>query len=335
MPIAALPLPPHSWHQEFLNYYRFWDYTRILVNEAEKQIQQICPEKKLSLDFADNTLISRHVNQNKNMWLTNVWYKPELAAKMYYQQFEDSYYGAYYYPLSEIELTNIEPERDFNCFIARADIIRQSWLYQFIRRDMLNRGYVNFNQEIDRHIKYKLYPEGTTALEIFDDQFVKHLNIFQNEHDYIRSQIPYKNYDATDNLTNIVMRSKFSVILETYTHSNDFVTFSEKTFRCLRLPRPWLMFANKNSVQYLRDLGFDVLDDLVDHSYDNLEFDIDRQEAILDQINELSKLKFTEALKSRCQQAADHNQEILLNFCKQFHKDVNTTINTAIERCLS
>lgn len=335
MPIAAKPLPPHSWHQEFPNYYRFWDYTRILVNQAEKQIQQIRPEKVLSLDFADDVPISRYTNQDKNLLLTNVWYTPKIAAKMYYQQFEDSYYGAYYYPWSDLTLTDVDPDRDFNCFMARADIVRQSWLYQLVRRNFLNRGYVNFNQEIDRHLHYKLYPAGTTALEIFDDQFTKHLNIFQDEHNYIRPSIPYKNYNKTDDLANLVMSSKFSLILETYTHSNDFVTFSEKTFRCLRLPRPWMMFANKDSVQYLRNLGFDVLDDLVDHSYDALEFDIDRQEAILNQINELSKLQFTEALKKRCQTAADHNQEILLNFYKQFHRDVNTTIDTAIERCLS
>jgi hypothetical protein len=91
----------------------------------------------------------------------------------------------------------------------------------------------------------------------------------------------------------------------------------------------------KGAVQHLKDIGFDVLDDLVDHSYDKLEFEIDRQIAILDTMQELSKLEFTPTVLDRLNAAARHNQEKLNTFFNTWHKDIDTAIGLAKDKCLA
>ena len=45
---------------------------------------------------------------------------------------------------------------------------------------------------------------------------------------------------------------------------------SEKTFKPIVTGQLFVLIAAKGAVQYLRDIGFDTFDDLIDHSYDNI-----------------------------------------------------------------
>jgi hypothetical protein len=174
----------------------------------------------------------------------------------------------------------------------------------------------------------------TDILAVFDQQLEQHLNIFQREHDFIRTQMPYRNFES-DNLTQTIMSSKFSIILETYFDNNEVITFSEKIFRCLKLPRPWILFAQQHAVQYLRDMGFDVLDDVVDHSYDSIEFGIDRQIKLLDVAEQLCNLKFDPTLAKRTQQATDHNCRLLSNMFDICQQDIFDSVEKAKKKCLA
>ena len=67
-------------------------------------------------------------------------------------------------------------------------------------------------------------------------------------------------------------RCEFSVITETrYNLPYDFIT--EKTTQCFVALHPALYVSNRGHVQELRNLGFDVFDDVFDHSYDTVEDD--------------------------------------------------------------
>jgi hypothetical protein len=69
----------------------------------------------------------------------------------------------------------------------------------------------------------------------------------------------------------------------------------------------------------LRELGFDIMDDLVDHSYDRLlETQHKIPNFVLSAKNTISKLKTQDwtQTKSRCQAAAFHNQTLLAEFSR-------------------
>jgi hypothetical protein len=213
------------------------------------------------------------------------------------------------------------------------DPIRQSWLYQLIRRGVFDQGLISFNMDISSHMQFQHCDPTDTPYTVFEKQFAQyHSEMFGPEHEFIKSQVPYRNFEAP--LDQVIMQSEFSIVLETYFDRNEIITFSEKIFRCLKLPRPWVMFAMKNAVSYLRDMGFDVLDDLVDHSYDSVDFAIHRQGVLLDQIEIMCQQTLTPTQIARCQQAANHNQQLLTEFYSHFHQDVNNACQQAVTKCL-
>jgi len=73
-----------------------------------------------------------------------------------------------------------------------------------------------------------------------------------------------------------------------------------------------------------------VLDDVVDHSYDHIEFTIERQSAILDQCVKLSMLDI-DPLQQRLVKAAEHNRALLETFHNTWFQDVDDTVSRAIE----
>ena len=266
--------------------------------------------------------------QGHRILVTNNYIAHDQLDPARYEQFPNSWYGMYH---GTVQVDPVVTIKKFNCFINRMDPIRQSWLYQLIRRDVFDQGLISFNMDISRHLLDGKCTVNDTPHTVFEQQFQQYLQIFQQEHDMIRGLVPYRNFD--NDLNSAIMQTEFSVVLETYFDRNQIITLSEKIFRCLKLPRPWIMFAMKNAVAYLRTLGFDVLDDLVNHEYDTVDFDISRQIAILDQIEIMCKHTLTAAQIQRCEQAASYNQLLLSKMFERFHDDVNNSCKNALEKC--
>lgn len=205
----------------------------------------------------------------------------------------------------------------------RMDPIRQSWLYQLVRRGIFDQGYVSFNMDTLLMPEFK----GVSPHDAFEKQFNDSMTIFQEEHDFIKSQVPYKNFNDDGDLTSVIVDSEFSIILETFFDQNDVITYSEKMFRALQLPRPWIVFSHQHAVKHLRTMGFDVLDDIVDHSlYDDIDFAITRQTKLLDLAVDLIKQNFD---IDRLKQAAIHNQQLLKNFSVTWMDDYINCVTEA------
>jgi len=197
----------------------------------------------------------------------------------------------------------------------RFDIFRQSWLYQIIRNGWLDRGYVSFNCKM--HSLPDDSYHGLTAQQCFEKAFLEHNSIFSVEHHRIKDQIPYQNFQEVGDPAEIVLKSKFSMVLETWFHDNRFVGFTEKTMRVLQLPRPWLLFASSGAVAKLRSWGFDVMDDIIDHGYDDCHDQIERQRKILSTAQDLMHMDISPVYQ-RCLQASVHNQGILRQWYEQW-----------------
>lgn len=288
---------------------------------AKKALSEIGSSVKLEVFVTDGIYPERYQNQTNLHVVTNSLVLPGLLDSQVYTPIPDSFYGMYGGPVT---YRDYQPEKDYNCFMNRIDPNRQSWLYQLIRRGIFDRGFVTFN--MDPRMK------TTPPIEIFEQQFEQQLTIFKPEHEYIRSQVPYRNFPIDAKLNDIIMKSRFSIVLETYFDINTVITYSEKIFRCLKLPRPWIMFAMAGAVENLRRMGYDVLDDVVDHSYDSIDFCIDRQVALLDLAEKMCNLEYTPALVDRLNRAAQHNQALLDQHQPNFFPDVAATFDLAVEK---
>jgi hypothetical protein len=219
------------------------------------------------------------------------------------------FYGNYLYRPSYNLKT---PSHLFNCFMSRSDPFRQSWLYQFQRRNLIDQGLITFN--LDYRSPDLEHLKGT--VELFDALFARGNEIFELEHKILRNRVPFCNFNTS--LEQAITDSKVSIVLETYFDREEVIAFSEKVFRSLQLPRPLLLFSAPGAIQHIKNCGFDVLDDLVDHRYDLESNAVVRQVKILDQLEVINTLQYNSTVVNRMQQASEHNQARLSQLLTQW-----------------
>lgn len=199
------------------------------------------------------------------------------------------------------------PSKKFNCFINRACEFRQSWLYQLIRTNQLEQGHVSYHAH-DRFSNDK-------PSIVFEKLFKKNNKIFQHEHDYIKDRIPLKTFDLP--LEDAIVDSERSLVIETFFDDPKFISYSEKIWRVIQLPRPWILFASVKAIHYLRTWGFDVFDDVIDHSYDLEPDPIRRQLMCLKQLDR--PLHYDQQTLINYEKRAEYNRDLLLQYRKLWH----------------
>jgi hypothetical protein len=152
-------------------------------------------------------------------------------------------------------------------------------------------------------------------------------SIFDAEHEYLRSRVPFKNFETT--LEQAIIDSKVSLVMETETTHQTLLT--EKSFRALLMPRPFMLFLPGHTIgviEYLRNLGFETHDDLIDHSYDNILDPVPRLNAMIGQIKKINDLQFDQKLTSVLQDRANKN----LALVKHFRKNLFNKYFLALEK---
>ena len=226
-----------------------------------------------------------------------------------------SFYGIYSYTPDNLDWT---PDRDYTFAVNRLDFKRMRVLSELHQCLGFDCGYVNFNCRAGKH---------TTTIEqyrqAFADQATEHSATDQEKNTMLQlaQHMPIKNYTlAHDQIYN---HSWLNIIVETYS-SDNVISTSEKIFRCLVTPVPWVAYAGRYTIAKLRELGFDVMDDIVDHSYDQL---LEAQHKMSNFIGcaqktiaQVKNLPWTQ-VKSRCQQAAFRNQRLLTELARVWQEN--------------
>jgi hypothetical protein len=190
------------------------------------------------------------------------------------------------------------PSRLYNCFIQRADSIRQSWFYFLYHLELLDKGYVSLL------MKHLTGQSNLTGKALFDHIHYSYkldrLPHFERAFQATRNLIPFRNFTESENLLPLILDSKYSLVLETYSTEDDqgIYCFTEKTLRTIQFPSIPLLFVQKNGISRLKNLGF-VIGDHLDE-LDNQHW-IQRQQMLL------------EILKN---ESIDYNWKKLYNNCK-------------------
>lgn len=225
-----------------------------------------------------------------------------------------SFFGIYSNTAQNIKW---EPSRDFTFAVNRLDSKRLEILLEIIKRNDINQACINFN--CFQH-------NNNDPVQAFEQQWhslpeeTKHC--YEDSYNHIKNLVPYRNYDFEHELA--YYQSYLNIVVESYS-SDHVIAFSEKIFRALTVPAPWTLFSGRYSVAYLESLGFDVLADLVDHNaYDRLFEDQNKVDAFVWQgnqaINKIKQMNFSQ-VRTRCQEAADHNTQLLKKLQQQWPKD--------------
>jgi len=211
----------------------------------------------------------------------------------------NSFYGIYSY---QPAVQTWQPDRDYTFAVNRIDFKRMRILLNLYQQLKFDRGYVNFNCAQGRNTDPQHNFHALLAHASFEE-----LPVFHR----LADMMPVKNYSIDHDQT--YTSSWLNIIAETYS-SDNVVALSEKIFRCLVTPVPWIAYSGRYTIARLRALGFDVLDDVVDHRYDRLIEAHHKIPVFADTANTtIDALKQHDwtMLSQRCAAAAAHNQQQL------------------------
>jgi hypothetical protein len=200
---------------------------------------------------------------------------------------------------------NIYPVKHFNIMMNRISGERLMLLYKLHEVGLFKKGFIGFNC---------LYHDRDPSKSQRQQHFINmHKECGWHQwNDIFQELLPQMPMLLDMDPDTAAMKSDITLVVESYV-SDTVIAFSEKIFRALQTPRPWVLFCSPGSVAVLRSAGFDVMDDVVDHSYDNIVDHEQRQDAI---IKELQKLKYF--YLPRYQRAVEHNQQLLDHFKSQW-----------------
>jgi len=225
----------------------------------------------------------------------------------------DSWHGIYgYSPVIDQPV-----ERDYSFLINRIDAVRLELMLALSEKIHLHQGTINFNCVIPKNW---IQHDHDQAQRNFKDQWsrvgAQMRERYEKTYQRLLPKMPYRNHDFDHDRA--LQSAKLNIIVETYS-SDDSVAFSEKIFTALQLPRPWVLFGGRFAVQRLRHLGFDVLDDLVDHGYDTLT----RLRAKTDQFvaSALASIHDIASHQQRLEEAAEHNRSVLRQWRQDWVSD--------------
>jgi hypothetical protein len=201
--------------------------------------------------------------------------------------------------------------RAYNCFMNRNRGDRSTVFYELLKRNILSLGLVSYN----------------CSREQYEQEFINaHLQQYGDQHRIGQELIPYNTVEAHGTLEQCIIDSNVSLILETYI-SDSHIVFSEKLFRCLQMPRPWLLHCSPGSIRLLQSYGFDLLTDYVDIAYDKISNHGDRMLNTLDQLETFIGREYSVADYQRFDQACKHNQALLVKLEQQWPAKFDNILN--------
>jgi hypothetical protein len=124
--------------------------------------------------------------------------------------------------------------------------------------------------------------------------------------------------------TNVIFkRCLFNIVAESSSQTDPGVWrsqfISEKTFKAFGLRQIPIWFAVPGLVHNVRQLGFAMFDDLVDHNYDQIQDEHRRLEVVLDQVHRLDQLNLEQCqqIKQSVTDRLNHNYNLLHQFAQQ------------------
>ncbi len=139
----------------------------------------------------------------------------------------------------------------------------------------------------------------------------------------------------THNLaTDIFKTCLFNIIVETSeqhsTNGWNSIFLTEKTFKCFDLYQLPIWFAVPGTVKQVRKLGFDLFDDIIDHSYDNIIDEDERINSIVAQVTTLNNkfsLSDCQTLRNTLYPRIKSNFAVLDGLTATYNQTIDRLIN--------
>ena len=207
-----------------------------------------------------------------------------LNDLIYYYFFPE--YHAIYWPLYK-DMTPTYRLNDvthkYLCLNKRGDPWRQVLYKKFWMDGLIDHSHFSYLCEDDNYGTLFHEPTWEANCKWADKDFIPRFmpslegpwpepKFRELPNDLLLDQYKTGTFDKDDDPTwttdlSLSLSSFCTIVIETDS-GNELVNISEKTIRALALGQPLLVLGVNGTHQYLKDLGFDMLDDIIDNSFD-------------------------------------------------------------------
>ena len=198
-----------------------------------------------------------------------------------------------------------EKSKDFLSFNKMPREHRVRLLENMLSTNHISKGYMSFEGD----------PVWIAGIDNMSDEFV---HVKQNKHLLpIRLNITDERFypiDIRDDDLKYFDDSYYSIVTETcfYTSTTTLdgsLFISEKTYKCLSLKHPFILLARPQTIAELRKIGYKTFSPMIDESYDSIEDDTERFNAIWAEITRLSQQTPEEWIQwqSKIKEIVDYN----------------------------
>jgi hypothetical protein len=212
----------------------------------------------------------------------------------------------------EYKSNNLDKIKLYNCLQKRPRVHR-IWLFKELYfRGLIDDGINSMNQLLHPHTYYENkvmdineYEQISKLLPMLPPHTGdsgKELTDFESE-DSGKYQLEFNDKIALDSWLTVISEASFA-------ENTCFI--SEKTFKFIADSHPFIIAGNKNSLKYLKDLGYKTFSPWIDESYDELDT-WERYTAIgaaLEKIKQLTPMEKLEWFKGM-RDILDHNLNVL------------------------
>ena len=117
---------------------------------------------------------------------------------------------------------------------------------------------------------------------------IEHYNYLKDNAPFIIDQRYDLDYNLACNITKEDYERTFISLLSESLVDDDTLFFSEKIWKPIMVGHPFILYGNKDSLKYLKSMGYKTFDGWIDESYDD---EPDRNVRSIMVVNELKKFE--------------------------------------------
>jgi hypothetical protein len=223
---------------------------------------------------------------------------------------------------------NIDKIKTYNCFQKRPRPHRV-WMFSKLQEsNLLEEGINSMNEFAFGNARYEgkdLTAERYIELQKLTPMYPRD-ELTPTQRELFKS--PMGGEFEQDLYWQEINDSWVSVVSEA-SFAEDTCFISEKTFKPIATRHPFIMCGNKNSLKYLKELGYKTFDGFIDESYDSLDT-WERFDAIINEILKIKNMSNKEKLDwlSAQKDILDHNYKVLeFNSTKKLPEPVIAILN--------
>lgn len=248
-------------------------------------------------------------NRTLTYYYCNIWNKDPLddliiTDLMYSGTISlwPEFFGFYH---CDFEYRNTPPVKKINYLTNRVENSRLKILYSLYDLGLIERCNISLNG---------LQPNGSLA-----KLPEHHENCPAQE--FFQPRIPFRNWN--ESLEQSVIDCEITLVHET-TFDSPMKLLSDKTWRALQLPRPFVIFGCPGIIKWLKQMGFDVSEKFIGHEYDAIQDHDSRRKEVLSSV---LRFKWNNNMIEELENTALNNRKLLKKLRLNFSNKLETELD--------